>query len=117
MKASEFDIMFPESSKIGEDITPDEATRFYHHKGEVGEARQDRGTTITTYKLLTGETKEMVVHWYTQRKTKDNKVKALDHLKEAHKKVWDAANSGYPLNHHALNLALRGINALIETLD
>jgi hypothetical protein len=69
MTFTDFAARFPSCNTPGGhyalDLTDDERVAFYRNAaGEVGEAREDRGTTVTVYSLLGGETADMVVAYY-----------------------------------------------------
>jgi hypothetical protein len=82
MTCSEFFEMFNENRyHIGHDMTEEENTNFYAKRAPglggddwlVGEARTDRRTTITNYRLLEGHTAEMVLYWYTLKPREDDR--------------------------------------------
>jgi hypothetical protein len=77
MELATFATMFAiDGPQYGLDVTDDEITIFYvNEAGDVGEARQNRRTTMTEYRTLHGETADMVKHWYSQEAREGDRAK------------------------------------------
>jgi hypothetical protein len=68
MQPQTFFDRFPETTEIGRDITDEEVRVYYDNGSHVGEARQHRGTTVTTYDVLFPADADCARDWFRRKR-------------------------------------------------